>query len=586
VLLALLAGTAAAQHDLQTWCATGSTDLYGAEMDVVGDIDGDGIAELVIAAQPGESTAFVQSAADGRVLFTFPGLGDGVAGAGDFDGDGVPDVLLGDIKSGALPNGAVEIRSGLDGSLLLSIAGGPASEYFGSAVDAIGDANGDGVTDVIVGAPQAAPGGVMNGGRVVVFSGADGAVIREHLGTVGNGYTGFAVGGVGDLNGDGRGDYAFADAELVAPGVEKSFVRVASGANGATLDLLSPGAQTGALELSFDSIGDVDGDAVPDIAAGFSWNSGAVKVVQVHSGATGALVWETSGASEGVTGLGDVSADGVPDIGVYGPSVGAQVGGKDGVTVLSGVDGTALFHIGPKGKYGSWAGPGDLDGDGRNDLVIASAAYSVPSGSGCITTLSLAPPVIEALMPMEATAAESGETIAHVTGSGFAYLGQVQVGDSTVPVGTTAVTIFSPTSMEFVIPTATALGPAPVTVSNTGAVPSNAVAFAFTDTDPPVLKVAGLAFAGQPLTWSLFGGTGDHGFLLVAPDPATIVFKGWPLLRDFVVLLPLPLDALGKAHMTLNLPAAAVGHSIFSQIATKDGVGFVGTSGIVWTYIG
>jgi hypothetical protein len=580
-LLALFGSTAVGQHDLQTWCATGSTYSYGVEMDVVGDLDGDGIAELVIAAT---GSAFVQSAVDGRVLLTFDDdFGIAVAGAGDFDRDGTPDVLLAAIPSGSLPNGVVEIRSGLDGGLLLHVTGGPSSEFFGAALDVIGDADGDGIVDIVVGAPYAAPGGVTNAGRVVVCSGADGAVMHEHLGAVSNGFTGLDVAGVGDLDGDGRGDYAFQDATLIAPGFSQKLVRVMSGASGTTLYVFPPGPSTIA-EVTFDSIGDVDGDAVPDIAIGFG---SLVGVVRTYSGATGALIWERPGGCDGVTALGDVDADGVPDIGVYGPYVGASLEGKAGVTVLSGADGTALFHIGPKGKYGSWAGPGDLDGDGRGDLVIGSPNYSLPQpGSGCVTSVSLAPPVIATLTPQQPTIAESGDSIAHLTGSGFGYVGQVNIGATTFVVGTPAVSVWNPTQIDVAIPTATALGSEPITVSNTGAVPSNTVVLTYVETDPPVLKVPGLAFAGQPLTWSLFGGIGDHGFLLVAPDPSTIVFKGWPLLRNFVVLLPVPLDALGKAQLTLNLPAAVGGHSIYSQIATKDGVGFVGTSGIVWTYIG
>jgi hypothetical protein len=149
-------------------------------------------------------------------------------------------------------------------------------------------------------------------------------------------------------------------------------------------------------------------------------------------------------------------------------------------------------------------------------------------------------------------------------------VGQVnRSGRDDFAVGTPAVSVWHSTSdRTFAIPTATALGSVPVTVSNTGASRANRHRFTYVETDPPCSRRRGSPSSDGPITCQLFGGVGDHGFLLVAPDASTIPVKGWPLLRNFVVMLPLPLDALGKAQLTETCRPRAVGHSIL--LAARD----------------
>ncbi|MGH8059171.1 MAG: FG-GAP-like repeat-containing protein [Candidatus Entotheonellia bacterium] len=129
-------------------------------------------------------------------------LGHAVAGVGDVDGDGVPDVVV-TTSSGAGGAGSVSVFSGASGQRLWRVAG-ELGEQLGYAVAGIGDVNGDGVPDVVVGAPFTAPGGVAWAGSVYMFSGVDGRLLWRVDGVESGDQLGYAVAGVGDVDGDGR----------------------------------------------------------------------------------------------------------------------------------------------------------------------------------------------------------------------------------------------------------------------------------------------------------------------------------------------------------------------------------------------
>jgi FG-GAP repeat len=155
------------------------------------DLDGDGAAERIEGDSRGVirgrrvGTAIVVHGKTGRTLFTFAGdstgdrFGWSVGIAGDVDGDGVVDFVVGapldDV--GGRSSGSVFVFSGRDGSQLYRFTGSAAGQQFGYSVAAAGDVNGDGHADIRAGAPFADVGG-RNAGFTRVLSGKDGSVLR------------------------------------------------------------------------------------------------------------------------------------------------------------------------------------------------------------------------------------------------------------------------------------------------------------------------------------------------------------------------------------------------------------------------
>ena len=156
----------------------------------------------------------VLSGADGSVLYNFDGdstgdrFGISVSGASDVNGDGFDDLIVGAYQddNNGTDSGSARVLSGFDGSFLYNFDGDSAGDEFGWSVSGVGDVNGDGIADLIVGARRDEKNGI-NSGAARVLSGSDGSVIYNFEGDSTDDRFGFSVSGAGDVNGDGVSDF-------------------------------------------------------------------------------------------------------------------------------------------------------------------------------------------------------------------------------------------------------------------------------------------------------------------------------------------------------------------------------------------
>lgn len=374
-----------------------------------GDLDADGTGDLV-AGSAFHGIVRAYSGKNGGTLFEIEdpvfgtGLGSSLDGAGDFDGDGVLDVVAGAPTDDTIGNntGAVYVFSGVDGAQLCVLYGQQGNGRFGRTVAGVGDVNQDGFADIGVA-------GIFE--KVRVFAGPDGHQIREHVGVL----TRPSIAGVGDTDGDGHPDYAIGWPQDDAPipnGVWAGRVSVFSGRNGSEIHRVygETGNDFGGIVgdhfgMSVSGAGDVNADGVPDFVAGgpgeFDLLHGASQsLVRVHSGADGSVLhsWDgfeqiqsPSGGHFGyrVSGGGDLNGDGFDDVLAVAPNA----FGGDGVFVgFSGRTGVMLwrsFAPDPSFRLEHHDFLGDLDHDGQADFAIGNphADHSF-SSAGRITVFA------------------------------------------------------------------------------------------------------------------------------------------------------------------------------------------------------
>ncbi|MEL7465409.1 MAG: hypothetical protein AAFN79_15165, partial [Pseudomonadota bacterium] len=389
-------------------------------------------------------------------------LGDAVSNAGDINGDGIDDFILG--ASSAGPNGFYSGEAfvvfgrtdgfpttlsvaDLDGTNGFKISGEASSDVLGDAVSAAGDLNGDGIDDILIAAPGAGPGD--RGQAFVIFGTTDGfaaEILPSELdGTDGFRMTGLgdrdrlgtSVSDAGDVNGDGIADIIvsapFSDTygngsgqSFVVFGTEDGF---AADLDLSALDGTDGFRIEGKLEfdnagVSVSSAGDINGDGIDDVIVGgasyyaeyasdpvnsnaeafviFGRNDGFEPVIDAGllDGMNGftidGLTDEFEGRAE-VSSAGDLNGDGFDDL-IVGLSR-ADVNGRNNageafvvfgsdqgfgarldVSTLDGTNGFRILGASAGDDLGfAVAAAGDFNGDGIDDLLIG-APVADPNG--------------------------------------------------------------------------------------------------------------------------------------------------------------------------------------------------------------
>lgn len=188
-------------------------DRFGTALGRLGDLNGDGRAELAVGAADGgtlqRGRAYVFDPVTGAELFRFdPDASASEFGqfftesAGEIDGDGVPDIYVGDYVD-TNGRGKAYFFSGATGARLRTLVGS-VGDGFGIGRP-IGDVDGDGRTEMVLGSWTNSSGAV-NAGQVGVFAGSDGRRLRTITSLTAGEALGYDAHGLGDVDGDGRLD--------------------------------------------------------------------------------------------------------------------------------------------------------------------------------------------------------------------------------------------------------------------------------------------------------------------------------------------------------------------------------------------
>jgi len=368
---------------------------FGWAVSELGDVDHDGVKEAIVGeplSGPDSSTGvtYVYSGRTGRLIYRFDGAagdenGFSMADAGDTNRDHVHDILVGSPGNGS---GHVDLYSGRTGELLHRFAGASPGDVFGWSVSSAGDVDRDHHADVLIGATQAPPAGT-GPGYATIYSGRTYEPIRTLTGDADRNQFGSGAGWSRDVNQDHVADQ-IVGARNAGPG-RRGQAYVYSGRTGERLFTINASPQGGELGSFFVAgVGDVNGDRTPDFYVGdYADTTNGVDAAGnpagragVYSGRDGheLLAWLGDSPEAGLgpgRGAGDVNGDGRPDlvVGSYTSNAGAPAAGK--VQIFSGADGSLLRTITSTVENDNLGfdavGLGDTNHDGLPDELLSAA---------------------------------------------------------------------------------------------------------------------------------------------------------------------------------------------------------------------
>ncbi len=311
-------------------------------------------------------------------------FGRAVAGDQDINGDGWPDLVVGGTGNlyGLDYYGEVRVYSGLDGSILHQIIGTQNGSELGRAVAIVGDVNQDGYADILVGAPS--PSFLRpEPGFAKLFSGYDGTEENQHCG--------HSVAASGDLNQDGNADILIGSPNFSGASFYRAGAVHAYSYSGSETSLIWQYAG----DRMFDNLGrsldggyDLNLDGVHDLVTGATNNvAGGYGRVVAISGADGSTLFVWHGQQYGFLGhavamAGDVDGDGYPDVAIGQDHFNYGDGRTGCVYIYSGKNGSLMRlreGVDTPGQFGqAVASAGDVDGDGLADIIVGAPETKLP----------------------------------------------------------------------------------------------------------------------------------------------------------------------------------------------------------------
>ena len=412
------------------WTVDGEQDVsrYGGFASTAGDVNADGYADILVGAyffsnpdyHEGKAYLYLGSSTgpSSMASWTLEGnqnqaaLGSSVGSAGDVNGDGYSDVIVGAFlfDNGQTNEGRAYVfhggPDGLGAASAWSSEGNQTNAYWGSSFASAGDVNGDGFDDFLVGSNGFDTAGGANAGRVEFFFGSAGGADTTPdwtlEGTQPDGWLGVSVAGAGDVNGDGYADVLIGEAGYsngqTREGRVLLFLGSASGLGGSPDWTFECDLAYRTMGNPVASAGDVNGDGYADVILGAPtlWDCHCPgRAYLFHGSPTGlAASPDWTAASDqaeawfgnSVGSAGDVNADGYSDVFVaeyaYNGSRGRVFVWHGSALGLGDAGTPANFDWsatsdGEAERFG-WraAGAGDVNGDGYSDLLVGASDHS------------------------------------------------------------------------------------------------------------------------------------------------------------------------------------------------------------------